>query len=92
MKLKINFTFVSDKYSNAILIWNNINATKPDAYCQGMCGIQWCNGYGMLLILIISTYIGLIYYKFVKPTFGSPLNQTIVKPLTSSLSTVSNSR
>lgn len=31
--------------------------------------MQWCNGYGMLLILILLVYVSLFYFKIVKPIF-----------------------
>lgn len=57
------------------------------AYCLGYCGIQWCDGHGLLLLLTVFTYIGLIYYKLFKPKFGAPINRAILKPMNHLLTT-----
>lgn len=55
--------------------------TDDSLYCPTYCGIQWCNGYGMLLILFVLTYIGLFYYQIVKPLWGARIYKTILWPI-----------
>ncbi|XP_049289382.1 solute carrier family 28 member 3-like [Anopheles funestus] len=35
--------------------------------CQTNCGLQWCDGYGMLLLLLGFVYLGLLYFLLLKP-------------------------
>ncbi|EZA61523.1 hypothetical protein DMN91_003553 [Ooceraea biroi] len=52
-------------------------------FCKGNCDFQWCNGYGMLLILAGLTYIGLFYFLIVKRYFGKHIIRCC-RPLTNS--------
>lgn len=51
-------------------------------YEQDDCGMQWCNGYGMLVLLIGFVYLGLLYYYVVKPLLGSHFRRFIIQPTT----------
>lgn len=68
----------------------NIDESKPESNlvprCRGSCGIQWCDGYGMLLILTTFTYVGLLYYQVIKPRYGRQIYEQSLKPLQSCLS------
>lgn len=45
--------------------------------------MEWCDGYGLLLILFALTYISLFYYHILKPFFGKALYRTLIRPLMS---------
>uniref|UniRef100_A0A182MDH2 Sodium/nucleoside cotransporter n=1 Tax=Anopheles culicifacies TaxID=139723 RepID=A0A182MDH2_9DIPT len=49
-------------------------------YEQDDCGMQWCDGYGMLVLLVGFVYLGLLYYYLVKPLFGRHFTQYLVEP------------
>ncbi|KAJ6641433.1 Solute carrier family 28 member 3 [Pseudolycoriella hygida] len=62
-----SYFFESKKLSE---ISNNVkqsNETEPTATTCGQqyCGIQWCDGYGMLIILLAFTYAGLLLTKII---------------------------
>lgn len=44
------------------------------------CDLAFCDNYGMLLFLVGVTYIGLIYYKIVKPYLGEIIYRGALKP------------
>ncbi|XP_040570773.1 uncharacterized transporter YutK isoform X2 [Lepeophtheirus salmonis] len=47
---------------NAFFIW-----TLATYFTQEENGIDWCNGVGLLILILIGIYSGLGYYKFIKP-------------------------
>uniref|UniRef100_A0A182S9M3 Sodium/nucleoside cotransporter n=1 Tax=Anopheles maculatus TaxID=74869 RepID=A0A182S9M3_9DIPT len=49
---------------------------------QDDCGMQWCDGYGMLVLLVGFVYLGLLYYYLVKPVLGRPFKEYLVHPAT----------
>ncbi|KFB43851.1 hypothetical protein ZHAS_00011701 [Anopheles sinensis] len=51
-------------------------------YEQDDCGMQWCSGYGMLVLLISFVYLGLLYYYVVKPVLGRHFRKFIIQPTT----------
>lgn len=69
----------------------NTTQTKPSR-CRGYCGIQWCDGYGMLLILSVLTYIALIYYQVIKPRCGRRIYEGALKPAQVTISRVLKKR
>ncbi|XP_017065993.1 solute carrier family 28 member 3 [Drosophila eugracilis] len=46
-----------------------------------LCGINFCTGYGMLLLLLGFIYFGLFYYYIFKPTVGRNLHRNYLSPL-----------
>uniref|UniRef100_A0A1B0AFL0 Sodium/nucleoside cotransporter n=1 Tax=Glossina pallidipes TaxID=7398 RepID=A0A1B0AFL0_GLOPL len=46
-----------------------------------LCGMQYCDGYGFLALLLGFTYLGLFYYLVFKPKIGHRLYRSILKPL-----------
>lgn len=61
--------------------WPPQNTTGTVGYCPTYCGIQWCDGYGMLVILLTLVYAGLIYYHIVKPIWGERIQAAVLKPI-----------
>ncbi|XP_041772131.1 solute carrier family 28 member 3-like isoform X1 [Anopheles merus] len=51
-------------------------------YEQTECGMQWCDGYGMLVLLVGFVYLGLLYYHVAKPLLGRHFKEFIVQPVT----------
>ncbi|XP_053677626.1 solute carrier family 28 member 3-like [Anopheles nili] len=47
--------------------------------CQTNCGMQWCDGYGMLVLLLGFTYAGLLYYLLLKPRLGAIVNRKLAR-------------
>ncbi|XP_050072867.1 solute carrier family 28 member 3-like [Anopheles maculipalpis] len=41
--------------------------------CVSNCGMQWCDGYGMLVLLLGFVYAGLLYFLFLKPRLEGSL-------------------
>ncbi|XP_053674491.1 solute carrier family 28 member 3-like [Anopheles nili] len=58
-------------------------------YEQTDCGMQWCDGYGMLVLIVGFVYLGLLYYQVVKPLLGTLFKQRIVEPITRHVSNFS---
>ncbi|XP_065087903.1 solute carrier family 28 member 3 isoform X2 [Ochlerotatus camptorhynchus] len=58
---------------------------EKDETCTTKCGMQWCNGYGMLVLLLGFVYFGLVYYQILKPLLRKPFKQFIVEPVESFL-------
>lgn len=49
--------------------------------CEPTCGMQWCDGYGMLLLLLFFVYFGLFYYQIFKRFFGKRVYESFIKPI-----------
>lgn len=47
--------------------------------------MQWCSGYGMLVLLLGFVYLGLVYFHIVKPLLRKPFKSNVVKPLSRTL-------
>lgn len=45
-----------------------------------LCGIRFCSGYGMLVLLLGFIYVGLFYYQIFKPRVGRKLHQQFLHP------------
>ncbi|XP_018303103.1 solute carrier family 28 member 3 isoform X2 [Mycetomoellerius zeteki] len=56
---------------------------------QKNCDFQWCEGYGLLLILTGLIYLGLFYFLIVKRYFGKYILQCC-RPVTNSLERLQN--
>ncbi|XP_017464618.1 PREDICTED: solute carrier family 28 member 3 isoform X2 [Rhagoletis zephyria] len=55
---------------------NDCNSNNPNK----LCGIQLCNGYGLLVLLLGFVYFGFFYFKILKPTIGAPLKRQYIYP------------
>ncbi|XP_054738038.1 solute carrier family 28 member 3 isoform X2 [Anastrepha obliqua] len=55
---------------------NDCDSNSPNQ----LCGIQFCSGYGMLVLILGFVYLGLLYYKVVKPTIGKQLKRQYISP------------
>ncbi|KAH0953201.1 hypothetical protein HN011_008798 [Eciton burchellii] len=60
-------------------------------FCKDNCEFQWCDGYGMLLILAGLVYIGLFYFLIVKRYFGKRIVRCC-RPMTNSLERLRGTR
>ncbi|XP_016971291.1 solute carrier family 28 member 3 [Drosophila rhopaloa] len=68
-------------FSYATYHYNDIN--KYDCTWgvkNELCGINFCTGYGMLLLLLGFTYLGLFYYYIFKPMVGLSLHRNYLRP------------
>ncbi|XP_062541268.1 uncharacterized transporter YutK isoform X2 [Armigeres subalbatus] len=54
---------------------------EKDQNCTTECGMQWCTGYGMLVLLLGFIYLGLIYFLVLKPLLRKPFKQSVSQPL-----------
>ncbi|XP_035786695.1 solute carrier family 28 member 3-like isoform X1 [Anopheles albimanus] len=50
-------------------------------YEETTCGMQWCDGYGMLVLLVGFVYLGLLYYHVAKPLLSGYFDAWIVRPV-----------
>ncbi|XP_069702918.1 uncharacterized transporter YutK-like isoform X2 [Periplaneta americana] len=55
----------------AIVFWN----------MKGDCDLEWCDGFGMLIIVLAVTYIGIFYYQIVKKYFGKTIYENVLHPV-----------
>ncbi|CAD6998646.1 unnamed protein product [Ceratitis capitata] len=54
-------------------------------YCESLnpsklCGIQFCNGYGLLVLLLGFVYLGILYFQVIKPTVGKSIQRKYISP------------
>jgi pyrimidine nucleoside transport protein len=50
-------------------------------FSAGDCDLEWCDGLGMLIILIALLYLGLSYYYIFKKFFGRWIYKSIMEPI-----------
>ncbi|XP_063984863.1 uncharacterized transporter YutK-like isoform X2 [Diachasmimorpha longicaudata] len=62
----------------ASLYWTNHNSN---------CELEWCNGYGMLLILLGVVYFSLLYYYVIKRYLSEGI-ETVFSPITSCIGSI----
>ncbi|XP_055606899.1 solute carrier family 28 member 3 [Uranotaenia lowii] len=62
-----------------------------DISCIEGCGMQWCTGYGFLVLLLGFIYLGLVYYQVLKPTLRKAYVNNIGRPITKFLGNVFSS-
>lgn len=55
------------------------------------CDIEWCDGYGMLLILMIIIYTCLIYFHVLKPLVRKHFGNSL-RPMKKNISTFFSNR
>ncbi|KDR11084.1 Sodium/nucleoside cotransporter 1 [Zootermopsis nevadensis] len=48
---------------------------------QGDCDLEWCDGLGILIIILGLVYLGLLYYHIIKKFFGMFLERNILIPI-----------
>ncbi|XP_069702912.1 uncharacterized transporter YutK-like isoform X2 [Periplaneta americana] len=48
---------------------------------QGECSLEWCDGVGLLIILLALVYFGLFYYFIIKKFFGRFIFRKVFKPI-----------
>ncbi|XP_029168974.1 solute carrier family 28 member 3-like isoform X1 [Nylanderia fulva] len=58
---------------------------------QKDCDLQWCDGYGLLLVLTGLIYLGLFYFLIIKRYFGKYIIQCCL-PVTNSLERLRNTK
>lgn len=73
MKLTKWFSFSLERQYDASTNWNETDVVCGVQYC----GIQWCDGYGMLNILLAFMYVGLFYYQ-IKRFYGNQIGRTLL--------------
>lgn len=62
-------------FSDLIMIWTIIiSDSKSDE--KNYCDMQWCDGYGMLLLLTVLVYICLFYFNIIKPLMSKCLRNS----------------
>jgi len=49
-------------------------------YSAGDCDLEWCDGLGMLIILIVLVCLGISYYYILKKFFGRWICKNIMEP------------
>ncbi|XP_058466066.1 sodium/nucleoside cotransporter 1 isoform X2 [Malaya genurostris] len=59
---------------------------EKEKSCKKNCGMQWCDGYGMLVLLLGFLYLGLVYFQILKPLLARTFKQFIAQPLSRLLS------
>ncbi|XP_058831562.1 sodium/nucleoside cotransporter 1 [Topomyia yanbarensis] len=55
---------------------------EKEEKCRKDCGMQWCDGYGMLILLLGAIYLGLVYFQILKPLTGKAFSRFIAEPST----------
>ncbi|XP_058177979.1 solute carrier family 28 member 3-like [Anopheles ziemanni] len=55
--------------------------------CSTNCTMQWCDGYGMLVLLLAFVYSGLLYFWLIKPRMGSTVSR-FLSPTKTTLSNI----
>jgi hypothetical protein len=81
------FSYVSYRYiatSECLLTICNFkfeNILFLGEFCANDCQLTLCSSYGMLLLVFVATYLGLIYYKLIKKYYGKTIYESIIRPL-----------
>lgn len=52
-----------------------------DKTCKVNCGMDFCNGYGSLVIVLALVYYSLTYYYVLKPTIGKSMYRKIKRAI-----------
>ncbi|XP_055837691.1 solute carrier family 28 member 3 isoform X2 [Episyrphus balteatus] len=61
--------------------YNDIGLYPNDTRCYVRCDMQFCTGYGLLVLLTGFIYAGLVYYYILKPKIGRKIHMSALKPL-----------
>ncbi|ALC40788.1 CG8083 [Drosophila busckii] len=69
------FSYATYHYNDLNNYECTYNGTLP------LCGIRFCTGYGMLVLLLGFIYLGLFYYLIFKPKLGRSLHRNYLQPL-----------
>ncbi|EDW01796.1 GH21636 [Drosophila grimshawi] len=67
-------------FSYATYHYNDMKNYHCYDFNQSECGIRFCSGYGMLVLLLGFIYIGLFYYLIFKPKLGRFLHTNYLHP------------
>ncbi|KAJ4439381.1 hypothetical protein ANN_07503, partial [Periplaneta americana] len=51
------------------------------SFFAGECSLEWCDGVGLLIILLALVYFGLFYYFIIKKFFGRFIFRKVFKPI-----------
>jgi hypothetical protein len=54
---------------------------EMDFYVADECNLAWCDGLGMLIIIVALVYFGLLYYFIIKKHCGTALYNNVLKPV-----------
>lgn len=75
--------FTSQQVSNIYEVFHNklLFIGILEDTCTDDCKLTLCSSYGIFVLVFITTYTGLIYYKILKPRWGNKIYQTAVSPL-----------
>ncbi|XP_052859792.1 solute carrier family 28 member 3-like [Anopheles cruzii] len=60
---------------------------EHESLCSDNCDIQWCSGYGMLVLLVGFIYLSLLYFLVLKPSVG-PVVKRGLEPTKAALSKI----
>ncbi|EDV59430.1 solute carrier family 28 member 3 [Drosophila erecta] len=72
--------FVVGYFSYATYHYHDITNYECHWQENPLCGINFCTGYGMLLLLLGFIYLGLFYYYLFKPMVGHSLHRNYIRP------------
>ena len=52
---------------------------EVNCYVADECNLAWCDGLGMLIIIVAMVYFGLLYCFIIKKRFGKTLYNNVLK-------------
>jgi hypothetical protein len=58
-----------------------VTKAEVNFYIAGECDLAWCDGLGMLIIVVALVYFGLFYYFIIKKHCGKTLYNNVFKPI-----------
>lgn len=59
------------------LTFTTLHYVDKEENCTDNCGMDFCNGFGLLVLVLAVVYYSLTYYYVLKPTIGKKIYRTV---------------
>lgn len=92
---KYSFLSSSQNKIQNVCVWVRDGIDWTDIlllFFAGDCDLEWCDGLGMLIILISLVCLGLAYYYIIKKFFGKWIYKSIMEPTSEKWGTLMTKR
>lgn len=86
--IKITFNTLINVAVAVYFAFATVHYIDVDSNCKENCGMDFCNGYGSLVIVLALVYYSLSYYYVLKPTIGKSIYRTFKRTIADNGKTV----